>query len=28
VSLDDLSRASVCFLLATTTGARRLKRHL
>jgi pyroglutamyl-peptidase len=27
-SLDDLSRASVCFLLATTTGARRLRRHL
>ena len=27
-SLDDLSHAAVCFLLVTTTVARRLKRHL
>jgi len=27
-SLDELSRAAVCFLLATTTIARRMRRHL
>jgi len=27
-SLDDLSRAAICFLLATTIIARRLRRHL
>ena len=27
-SLDDLSRAAACFLLATTTIARRMRRHV
>jgi pyroglutamyl-peptidase len=27
-SLDDLTHAAVCFLLATTTATRRLRRHL
>jgi len=27
-SLNDLSRAAVCFLMATTTIARRMRRHV